>query len=166
MNARVAATALLLVMSPAGADPTTVAPPTAAPLILEVQADGVQIYACEDKDKGPEWVFKAPEANLFDTRGQQVGTHFAGPSWKLADGSIVTATVVSKADAPVQGAIPWLLLQAKEHEGSGVLAGVSTIRRIDTKAGSAPASGCDAKHLGDQARMRYSATYQFFGNPK
>jgi Protein of unknown function (DUF3455) len=166
MNKRLAAAAFLLVMAPAGANPTTVAPPTGAPLVLEVQADGVQIYACENNGKGPEWVFKSPEANLFDARGQQVGTHFAGPSWKLTDGSVVTATVVSKADAPTPGAIPWLVLKATTHEGSGVLASASTIRRIDTRAGSAPATGCDANHLGDQARMRYSATYQFYGDPK
>ena len=166
MNTYIAAAALLLIAGPAGADGTTVAPPNGAPLILEAQADGVQIYTCENKDKGPEWVFKAPEANLFDARGQQIGTHFAGPSWKLTEGSSVTGTVVSKAEAPVQGAIPWLLLKATTHEGSGVLTTVSTIRRTDTKGGSAPAAGCNANHLGDQVRMRYSATYQFFGNPK
>jgi hypothetical protein len=166
MNTRVAAAALFLAMARVAADPAAVSPPVGAPLILEVQADGVQIYACEDSGNGPAWVFKSPEANLFDSRGQQIGTHFAGPSWKLTDGSAVTATVVSKADAPMPGAIPWLLLEAKSHEGSGVLTTVSKIRRIDTKAGSAPAAGCDAIHLGQQARMRYSATYQFFGKAK
>ena len=45
-------------------------------LLLEVVADGVQIYTCEAKDGGFAWSFKAPEANLFDKQGRQVGTHF------------------------------------------------------------------------------------------
>ena len=61
------------------------------------------------------------------------------------------------------GAIPWLLLEVKRHARAGSLAAVATIRRADTKGGAAPTTGCDASHLGEQARMRYSATYQFFG---
>jgi hypothetical protein len=139
--------------------------PKGAPLLLEVDADGVQIYTCEVKDDGFAWVFKAPEANLFDKQGRQIGTHFAGPSWKMSDGAVV-GEAVARADAPTSGAIPWLLLRAKSNEGSGPLSTVAFIRRIDTKAGSAPAGGCDAAHKGEQARMRYYALYQFFGAAK
>jgi len=146
------------------ADPLVPAP-QGAPLLLEADADGVQIYACEAKGQGFEWVFKAPEANLFDRQGRQVGTHFAGPTWKLSDGAVV-GEVAARADAPASGAIPWLLLKAKSHEGSGVLSTVAFIRRIDTKGGAAPTAGCDAQHQGQQARMRYYALYQFFGAAK
>ena len=71
--------------------------------------------------------------------------------------------VVGRADAPLRGAIPWLLLKAKSHEGSGVLSTVAFIRRADTKGGSAPAAGCDSARNGEQARVRYSALYQFYG---
>jgi hypothetical protein len=40
------------------------------------------------------------------------------------------------------------------------------IRRADTKGGVAPTTGCDAAHRGEQARIRYSALYQFYGAPK
>ena len=166
MIVRVAGALFILATVPAFADQAAVAPPAGAPLLVEAQGDGVQIYVCEAKDKGPEWVFKAPEANLFDAEGRQIGTHFAGPGWKLADGSEVTAAVLAKAAAPVAGAVPWLLLEVKTHAGSGRLAAVATIRRADTKGGAAPATGCDASHVGEQARMRYSATYQFFGPAK
>src|SRR5271170_7331293 len=118
---RVVGALLILGTVPALADQAAVAPPAHAPLLVEAQADGVQIYACEAKDKGPEWVFNAPEANLFDAAGRQIGTHFAGPGWKLTDGSVVTGAAVAKADAPLPGAVPWLLLAAKTHEGSGGL---------------------------------------------
>ncbi|MBY0321450.1 MAG: DUF3455 domain-containing protein [Reyranella sp.] len=142
-----------------------VPPPKGSALLLEVEADGVQIYACEAKDQGFAWVFKAPEANLFDKQGRLVGTHFAGPTWKLADGSVVGEVAV-RADAPSSGAIPWLLLKSKSHEGSGVPANAAFVRRADTRGGGAPTAGCDAAHKGEQARIRYYALYQFFGAAK
>jgi hypothetical protein len=163
---RVASALLIVGTVSARADQAAVAPPAQAPLVVDAQADGVQIYACEATGTGPQWVFKAPEANLFDAEGRQIGTHFAGPGWKLADGSQITGAPVAKADAPVSGAIPWLLLEVKTKQGSGRLAAVTVIRRADTKGGAAPATGCDASHIGEQARMRYSATYQFFGPAK
>jgi Protein of unknown function (DUF3455) len=163
-------TGILLCMrtSAVNADQTAVAPPQSSSLLLEVMADGVQIYTCEAKGSGGgfEWSFKAPEASLFDQQGRQIGIHFAGPSWKITDGSEVVGEAVAKADAPDPGAIQWLLLRAKSHEGSGALSGAAYIRRIETKGGLAPKTGCDASHLSAQARMRYSASYQFLSAGK
>ena len=142
-----------------------VPPPQGAPLLLEVEADGVQIYVCEPKDQAFQWRLKAPEANLFDKQGVQIGAHFAGPSWKFSDATIV-GEVLSRADAPASGAIPWLLLKAKSHEGSGAVAATAFIRRAETKGGVAPAAGCDASHRDEQVRVRYSALYQFFGEAR
>jgi hypothetical protein len=146
----------------AGAQERAVDPPQGARLVLEALADGVQIYACEAKDQGFAWVFKSPEATLFDRDGRQIGMHFAGPTWKTTDGAAVVGELAARADAPVKDAIPWLLLRAKSHEGSGPLADVAFIRRFETKGGAAPHTPCDAPHLSEQARMRYSSTYQFF----
>ena len=148
------------------ADQTGVAPPQGSALLLEVTADGVQIYTCEAKGNLFEWSFKAPEANLFDKQGRQIGTHFAGPTWKMADGSAIVGEVVAKTDAPEKDAIQWLLLRAKAHEGQGILGEAAFIRRTDTKGGVAPTAGCDAGHISEQVRMRYSALYQFFSAPK
>ena len=147
------------------ADQAGVAPPQGSALLLEVAADGVQIYTCEAKGSLFQWIFTAPEAKLFDKQGRQIGTHFAGPTWKIAEGAVV-GEVAARADAPAGGAIPWLLLRAKSHEGSGVLPTVAFIRRADTKGGAAPAAGCDSAHSGAQARVRYSAVYQFYGAAK
>jgi hypothetical protein len=148
------------------ADQTTVAPPQGSAPLLEVMGDGVQIYTCEGKGNLFEWSFKAPEANLFDEQGRQIGTHFAGPTWKMADGSAIVGEVIAKADASEKGAIQWLLLRAKSHEGRGILADAAFIRRTDTKGGAAPTTGCDAGHISEQVRMRYSASYQFLSAAK
>jgi hypothetical protein len=148
------------------ADQTAVAPPQGATLLLEAEAEGVQIYTCENKANSFQWSFKAPEANLFDKQGRQIGTHFAGPTWKLSDGSAIIGEIIAKADAPDPGAFQWLLLRAKSHEGSGSLSQAAYIRRTETKGGVAPMTGCDGSHVSQQARMRYSANYQFFSVPK
>ena len=165
-GAAIALAVIVLGSGAAAADESLVPPPQGAALILEAFADGVQIYACEAQGGGFAWVFKAPEANLFDKQGLQIATHYAGPSWKLGDGSIVVGEIATKADAPAGDAIPWLLLRAKSHEGTGLLSAVSFIRRVETKGGNPPVAGCDAAHIGAPARVRYSALYQFFAAPK
>jgi hypothetical protein len=144
------------------AEAPMLAPPAGTRLILRSAADGVQIYVCEASSNGFVWVFKAPEAALFDENGRQVGKHFAGPSWQALDGSIVTGEVAGKADAPAAGAIPWLLLRAKSHSGAGQFAEIGFVQRLDTKGGLAPTGGCDSAQVGREARMRYSATYVFY----
>ena len=79
----------------------------------------MQIYACESGAQGFAWVFKAPEAALFDGGGRQIISHFAGPSWKAEDGTVLVGEVAAKAEAPKPGAIVWLLLRVKSREGSG-----------------------------------------------
>ena len=139
-----------------------VPPPQGASLVLEAAADGVQLYDCKPEGNGYAWHFVAPEANLFDGQGRQIGRHYGGPTWRLEDGSSVVGEVVAKADAPQPGAIQWLLLRVRGHDGTGVLAPVAFVRRAETKGGLPPSGGCDAAHDGMQARMRYSATYQFY----
>lgn len=168
---RLAASAAAVILIGTGgvaADPgePAVAPPEGSKPLLELAADGVQIYGCEAQENGFGWSLKAPEANLFDKQGRQVGTHFAGPIWKLDDGSEVVGEVVARADAAEPRSIRWLLLRAKSHQGSGVLSTVAYIRRTETKGGVAPSTGCDAAHVLQQHRMRYSAMYQFYSAEK
>ena len=149
------------VLAPAAALAGT-EPPATAHLVQEVYATGVQIYSCEAGEKGPAWVFKSPEADLANAQGQIAGTHFAGPSWKNNDGSLVVGEVVAKENAPKAGDIPWLLLKAKSHEGNGAWSGVAYVRRTATSGGAAPKDGCEAARAGQQLRVPYKATYQFY----
>jgi len=157
--------AAILVGGAAIGEDAALAPPAGSHLLLHTAAEGVQIYVCQAMGTGFGWVFKAPEAALFDEKGRQIVKHFAGPSWEAEDGSTILGEVVAKADAPAGAGIPWLLLRAKSHMGSGRFAAVAFIQRLDTKGGAAPEGGCDAAHQNTEARMRYSATYVFYAAP-
>jgi hypothetical protein len=63
---------------------------------------------------------------------------------------------------PDPDSIPWLLLTATDHQGDGVMKQVSSIQRLSTKGGKAPATGCDASHKGDKTHVHYTATYRFY----
>jgi hypothetical protein len=123
----------------AAADVTVPAALAVAPdmqLLLSAHAEGVQIYVCAPGKDDPaqlSWTLKAPEAVLFDDKGGQIGKHYAGPSWELSDGSLIT--------------------------GKGLLAKAGMVQRIETAAGLPPKGACPA---GNETRIAYSATYRFF----
>ena len=138
--------------------------PDTQKISLEVKAIGVQIYTCGASKADParfEWVFKAPEAELFDSAGKKIGSHYAGPTWESPDGSKVVGELKAKDDGPDPTAIPWLLMSAKSTSGTGVFARILSIQRLNTVGGKAPADGCDQAHVGQEARIAYKATYVF-----
>lgn len=143
--------------SPPATVPAKLEPAPSEALAMTVAAKGVQIYECREQ----KWVFVAPDADLFDTQGNRVGRHFAGPSWEATgDGSRVLGTVKSRAEAPEAGAIPWLLLSTKSVGRHGYFSDVTSIQRIATRGGVPPGSACP--HDGLVARVAYSADYYFF----
>jgi hypothetical protein len=149
---------------PAAGIPENLRVPEGEPLLLRAVARGAQIYTCKAKAAEPatfEWTLKAPEAELFDEGGAKIGHHYAGPTWESTDGSRVAGEVVQRS--PVPGAVPWLLLRAKSNEGAGTLSGVHYVQRVDTVGGVAPSTGCDAAHADAEARVEYSANYDFYG---
>src|SRR5262249_18004956 len=134
--------------------PENLRPAASESLKRVIRAKGVQIYECRNQ----QWVFVAPEADLFDEKGNRIGRHFAGPTWEaIGDGSKVAGTVKARADAAEAGAIPWLLLSTKSVGGSGYFSDVTSIQRVATHGGTAPGSGCP--HDGLQARVAYTADY-------
>jgi hypothetical protein len=142
--------------------PQQLQPPANEQLLLQVHAKGDQIYTCKRDVAQFTWTLKAPDAQLFDNDGKRFGKHFAGPSWEANDGSRITGKAVANAPSPDANSIPWLLVNVTSHDGSGVLSRVTTIQRLNTKGGKAPATGCDASHLGQELRVPYSADYLFY----
>ena len=139
--------------------------PATQVLSLETQAVGVQIYECKASRDDPtrfEWILKAPEAELFDSTGNKIGRHYAGPTWEANDGSKVVGEVKARDNGPEPNAIPWLLLSAKSTAGNGVLSQTQSIQRVHTVGGKAPAGGCNQAQVGKETRVAYKATYYFF----
>jgi Protein of unknown function (DUF3455) len=145
--------------------PPQIQAPANEKLLLQVHAKGDQVYICQEGVTQFAWTLKAPDAQLFDKDGKPFGKHFAGPSWEANDGSRVVGKAVANAPSPDTDSIAWLLVNIVSHEGSGVLSPVTSIQRINTKGGKAPASGCDTVHAGQEIRVPYSADYLFY-SPK
>lgn len=144
--------------------PNSIRAPAGEDLVLKAHGSGVQIYVCREASDGQaRWILKAPDAVLRDGKGAAIIHHYAGPTWKHKDGSTVTGKAVAHADSPDPGSIPWLLLAATEHSGTGILARVTSVQRIHTKGGQPPAAdSCDGSKLGAEARSAYSADYYFY----
>jgi hypothetical protein len=137
--------------------------PAGAHALLQAKGDGVQIYTCVDEHDGAKWVLKAPDAKLLDATGKVIGSHFAGPTWKLEDGSQVQGEAIGTQPAPEADSVAWLLLRAKTGTATGALANVRFIRRTETHGGAATKSGCEnSGDVGKTARIPYTATYTFY----
>ncbi|HEU4385555.1 MAG TPA: DUF3455 domain-containing protein [Anaeromyxobacteraceae bacterium] len=141
--------------------PPPLAVPTGNELAFALEADGVQVYTCARGAGSYAWAFKAPEAALTEAGGRAAGTHYAGPTWESIDGSKVRGAKLEAA-TPDATAIPWLLLRAESHAGSGRMEDVTFVQRVRTWGGNVPAEGCDASHVGDLARVPYRALYCFY----
>jgi hypothetical protein len=146
-----------------GAIPAELKVPAGEKLVLKAHATGSQIYTCKAGADGAfQWTLKAPDAQLHDRKGAVIGHHFAGPTWKHKDGSEVTGKASAHVDSPDPNSIPWLLVSVTGHTGEGVLGKVSSIQRINTKGGKAPAEGCTTAAAGTESSSSYSADYLFY----
>ncbi|MBZ5531909.1 MAG: DUF3455 domain-containing protein [Acidobacteriia bacterium] len=146
--------------------PDNLKAPDGEELVLKVSATGYQIYVCQaGADGKPAWTLKMPLAELCDEKGSVIGSHYGGPTWKLRDGSEVTGKLLAKADAPDASAIPWLLVAVASNSGKGALGKATTIQRVNTTGGLAPAS-CGGSDLGKETKSAYTADYYFYAPGK
>lgn len=138
--------------------PAALTPAADQNLAWVFDAEGVQIYQCN----GTAWTFVAPRADLLNDGGEVVGHHYAGPTWEANDGSTVVGA--KRAGVTVDPtAVPWLLLGAVSHGPvDGRFSDVSSIQRLETSGGNAPATGCDAAHAGATAEVPYTARYAMY----
>lgn len=123
-------------------------------------AVGVQIYICAANAAGTtSWLFLAPQANLYKDESDLAGTHFIGPVWQDNDGSSVKAARIAGATVDPT-AVPWLLLGTVGNVGPGRFANITTIQRVNTVGGLAPAaSTCTPATLGKVAQVAYTTDY-------
>jgi hypothetical protein len=127
-------------------------------VVLSVHAEGAQVYECKAGADGKlAWAFREPIATLF-ADGKTIGRHYAGPNWEHIDGSAVVGKVAGNAPGATADDIPWLKLQVTASRGSGVLTGVTTVQRINTRGGKFDGA-CDK--AGAFKSAPYSADYVF-----
>jgi hypothetical protein len=160
---RMGAAAALLLLTATGvpAGETTLPDAIQAPgetAVITLHAEGAQVYECKAGGDGKlAWAFREPIATLFDN-GKTVGRHYAGPNWEHADGSAVTGKAIGNAPGATANDIPWLKLEVVARRGSGTLANISTVQRINTVGGKLDGA-CDK--AGAFKSVPYSADYVF-----
>jgi Protein of unknown function (DUF3455) len=152
---------VLAVLAGSGAvmaqEPAAIAAPGET-VVATLHAEGAQVYECKAGNDGKlAWAFREPIATLV-LDGKTVGRHYAGPNWEHADGSAVVGKAVGNAPGKSANDIPWLKLEVTAHRGSGALAGVTTVQRINT-AGGVHAGACDK--AGALHSAPYAADYVF-----
>jgi len=157
---------LLTLLLPVASGHAQVPEAIAAPgetLVVRVHAEGAQVYDCKTDASGQlVWQFREPIATLIEG-GKTIGRHYAGPHWELDDGSVVAAKGVGRAPGATAQDIPLLKLEVTSRRGSGRLADVTTIQRLDTKGGVAEGRCPSAGAL---LSAPYSADYAFYRKAK
>lgn len=138
-------------------------PPAGSRAVLQAKGEGVQIYVCSSANGGFKWKLDSPDAELLDPSGKIIGSHFAGPTWRLLDGSQVVGELIASKPAPESTSVAWLLLRSKVGTAAGRFASVKFIQRTETHGGVAASSDCqNLQDSGKTVRIPYSATYTFY----
>lgn len=162
-NVAVALTLLSAAIASARAAETPLPDAIAAPgqtIVLTAHAEGAQLYECKAGADGKAgWAFREPIATLL-VDGRTVGRHYAGPNWEHSDGSAVVGKVAASVPGATAKDIPWLKLEVISRRGNGILAGVTTVQRINTQGGKLEGA-CDK--AGAFTSAPYSADYVFLG---
>lgn len=128
--------------------------------VLELAATGVQIFRCEaDKDVF-RWVFRLPDAELRDAKGQLVGHHGANYSFEQVDGSRLIGTIIGYDSAPSDDSLRWLLLRTQSY-GQGEFDRITYVQRVETSGGMPPAQ-CAAEQVNQILRVPFSAKFIFY----
>jgi hypothetical protein len=137
--------------------PEQIAAPGEA-VVARLHAEGAQVYECKQNSSGQlAWQFREPVATLLDG-DKTVGRHYAGPHWELADGSVIQARASGRAPGATTQDIPLLKLEVTSRRGSGLIADVTTVQRINTKGGVAEGA---CQSAGAFLSVPYAADYVF-----
>jgi len=128
--------------------------------VLQLSAQGVQIFRCEKRDSGFVWVFRQPEAQLADASGKVVGRHGANFSFEHNDGSRLVASIASYDEAPNAADLRWLLLTTRSY-GKGAFDGITHVQRVNTRGGMPPPK-CEPALSNQILRVDFSADFIFY----
>jgi hypothetical protein len=129
-----------------------------------LSGNGVHVYECRIGVTDPAsfvWAFVAPDATLYE--GSRSTARLASPNLieSTDDRSSISGFVRSSQPAGSNN-LPWTVMRARPLGETGTFAGVTSIQRVNTSGGVAPAGGCNADTVGSEARVAYSADYYFY----
>jgi hypothetical protein len=143
--------------------PTAVRVPAGHRHEITLKASGTLNYECRPvagMSGAYAWTLDAPDASLLHWSGFPVGRYYAGPTLALRDGSrIVTAVVAASPDEP--GKLPIQLMRTVSASGTGDLAGVTYVQRLNA-VGAAPSAPCASNEVGKSSRVDFSADFLFY----
>jgi hypothetical protein len=60
------------------------------------------------------------------------------------------------------GNLPWALYRTVSSADGGLFSGVTSVQRVNTAGGVAPATGCSDTSVGSETRVNFSADYYFY----
>ena len=157
------AATLAAVSPPAGLTSAITAPADEEAAFM-LRAEGTHVFECKPLAQDPNrfaWAFGGPDATLYDS-GRPVARHAAENMFEaIGDRSSVSGAIRSRQDGGANN-LPWLLLRAASTPDAGLFAGVTSVQRVNTSGGVAPAAGCDANNVGKEARTAFTADYYFY----
>jgi len=127
---------------------------------LRLAGRGVQIFRCEQRADGWQWIFRVPEADLVDGSGHVLVRHGANFSFEHIDGSRLLGTVAAFDESPRGTDLRWLLFSTRSF-GTGDLTNITYVQRVNT-AGGMPPARCEAKQQNQLLRVDFSADFVFY----
>lgn len=152
--------ALAAVSEPAGLPARLRASSNEAPAFM-LHANGTHVYECVAVPGGYRWVFLNPDATLFDG-ARSIATHTTPSVWEASSDRSSASGRVSATQPAGEGNLPWALYRTQSSGDGGLFSGVTSVQRVNTVGGVAPASGCGDTTVGTESRVQFSADYYFY----
>jgi hypothetical protein len=160
LAALLAPAAFAAVSEPAGLPAPLRASQNEAPAFM-LRASGTHVYECVAVPGGYRWAFLNPDATLFDGT-RSIATHTTASTWEASSDRTSAAGRVSATQPAGEGNLPWALYRTQSSGDGGLFSGVTSVQRVNTVGGVAPASGCGDTTVGTESRVQFSADYYFY----
>jgi hypothetical protein len=154
---------LAAIPEPAGIARHLRAGPNEEPAFM-LSASGTNLFQCRQRVEDPNaysWFFVAPDLTLFEG-SRTAGSHNAASRFDSVSDRTSVFTLLGATQPGGVDNMPWAKLRAVPAGESGMFAGVTTIQRVNTAGGVAPAEGCNAASAGVETRVNFSADFYFY----
>jgi hypothetical protein len=166
---------LVLALAAVSLPATSAIAPPAVPRSLQAAPDveaafmlsgsGVHVFECKVNGLVADaygWSFTAPDATLYEGGSRSVGIHNVPNLWESSTDRSSVSGIINATQGAGANNLPWARLRALPLSVDGMFAGVTSIQRVNTSGGVAPAGGCGADNVGAEARIGFRADYYFY----